>query len=129
MPVFTANISVTGNPNTAMVQEAQQDAATSYVYSSTVGQADLYRVSAITSTPASTVMVVTRAYCQKSDAGTRTLSVQLKSGSTTVSSTPATALNTVWGWISRVDATDPATGAAWTPTAVNNAQIGVVVVA
>ena len=115
--------------NWQLVQEPQQDAAATYVYSSTPGQSDLYGVGAISSTPASTVMVVTRAFCQKSDAGTRTLSVQLKSGGTTVSSTPATALNTVWGWISRVDTVDPATGAAWTAVGVNNAQIGVIVAA
>ena len=126
--VFTANISATGNPNTAMVQEAQQDAANSYVYSSTVGNSDLYGISAISSTPATVIGVVTRAYVQKSDAGTRNVAVQIKSGGMTVQGT-STALNTTWGWISRTDLTDPATGAAWTAVAVNNAQVGVVVTA
>lgn len=124
----TANISVTGNPNTAMVQEAQQDAANSYVYSSTVGQSDRYGIAPISSTPSSVVAVVTRAYCQKSDAGTRNVAVQLQSGATNVQGT-STALNTTWGWLSRTDLTDPATGAAWTAVGVNNAQIGAVVTA
>lgn len=120
---FVVNYSPTSNY--MMVADPVQDAATSYVYSSTVGQSDLYGISSISSTPASIVAVTTRGYLQKSDAGTRNTSVQLKSGGTTVQSTSA-ALGTTWGWQYRVDTTDPATGAAWTAVGVANAQIGVV---
>lgn len=34
---------------------------------------------------------------------------------------------TSWGWLWRTDLVDPATGAAWTATGVNNATIGPVV--
>lgn len=131
MPVSDASVQWTpnaGGTNYTQVDEAQQNAATDYVFSSTVGNSDLYGISSISSTPASVVAVVTRAYVQKSDAGTRNVAVQLRSGGTTVQGT-STALNTVWGWLSRTDLTDPATGAAWTATGVNNAQIGVVVTA
>jgi len=110
------------------VSEQQQDAATTYVYSSNVNDSDLYGISAIGSTPASIVAVTTRAYVQKSDAGTRLAAVQLKSGSTTVQSTPV-ALNTVWGWVSRTDTTDPNGGGPLTAVGVNNFQIGCVVTA
>jgi hypothetical protein len=110
------------------VSEPQQDAATTYDYSSTVGQSDLYGISAIGSTPSSIVGVTTRAYAQKSDAGTRNVAVQLQSSASNVQSA-STALNTTWGWIARNDLVDPATGAAWTATGVNNAQIGVIVTA
>lgn len=109
--------------NYALVQEAQQDAAITYVASSTVGQTDLYGIAPISATPASVVGVTTRALAQKSDVGTRNIGVQLKSGATTSNGT-STALNTTWGWVYRNDLVDPATGAAWTPTAVNNLQIG-----
>jgi hypothetical protein len=127
-PAHAITITPTAAINAPMVADNAQDGATTYNYSSTVGQSDLYGISAISSTPASVVAVTTRAYLQKSDAGTRNVAVQLKSGSTTVSSTSA-ALNTTWGWQSRTDTTDPATGAAWTAVGVNNAQVGVVVVA
>lgn len=121
--MFTAVITPSGN--SGLVAEPQQDAATSYVYSSTAGQSDLYTIGAISETPTSVVAVVTRGLLQKSDAGTRMASVQLKSGSTTVSST-STALNAgSWGWLYRVDQTDPNGGGALTATAVNNMQIGV----
>ena len=112
--------------NCSLVAEPQQDAAATYVYSSTVGQSDLYGISSIATTPASIVAVTTRAYLQKSDAGTRLAAVQLKSGSTTVQGT-STALNTTWGWLSRVDTVDPATGLPWTAVGVANAQCGVIV--
>lgn len=109
--------------NATVVNEPQQDGATSYVYDSNVGDADFYAIAALSGTPASTVAVTTRGFFEKSDAGTRNAAVQLKSGGTTVTST-STALSTSWGWLYRVDLVDPATGSAWTATGVNNAQIG-----
>lgn len=119
-------VNVTATTNAAFVGELQQDAAASYVYSSTNGQADLYTIGSIANTPTTIIGVTTRGYMQKSDAGARNATVQLKSASTTVQGT-STALNTTWGWIARNDLTDPATGTAWTPTAVNNALIGPIV--
>ena len=119
--VITVTIGVGANSN--LVSEAQQDGATTYVYDSNVGDNDLYAIAPLSGTPASTIAVTTRGFMEKSDAGTRNAAVQLKSGATTVQS-PSTALSTSWGWLYRTDTTDPATGAAWTATAVNNAQIG-----
>jgi hypothetical protein len=83
---------------------------------------------ATTGTPATVHAVTTRGYATKSDAGSRTAAVQLKSGATTVTST-ATALTTSnWSWLWRTDTVDPATSAAWTATAVNNATVGPTVV-
>lgn len=112
------------NPtNSSMVSEAQQDAATSYVYDSTPGHADFYGLAPLSITPQAVFGVTTRMFVQKSDAGARSGAVQLKSGGTTVQSTPA-ALSSSWGWMWRVDQLDPATGSAWTPAGVNNAQMG-----
>jgi hypothetical protein len=122
---FTPN---SGATNYTRVNEAQQDAATSYVYDSNVGDADFYGIASIGVTPASTVAVTTRQFAEKSDAGSRSSAVQLKSGSTTVSST-STALSTTWAWNWRIDLTDPATSAAWTAAGVNNVQVGPTVTA
>lgn len=114
--------------NWQAVSEAQQDAATSYVYSSTVGQEDYYGIASIASTPVSTFMVTTRAYMQKSDAGTRTAAAQLKSGASVVASPTVVLTTSGWQWAWRSDTTDPA-GGNWTAAAVNNAQVGVKVIA
>lgn len=119
----------TGATNFSCVDEAQQNAATDYVSSATPGHEDFYGIAAISSTPIATIAVTTRAYMQKSDAGARTASVQMKSGATTVSSNTATLASSSWGWTWRTDTTDPATGAAWTAVAVQNAQVGVKVIA
>jgi len=53
-------------------------------------------------------------------------------GGTTITGTvvqsPAMPLSTSFNWTYRTDLTDPATSAAWTPTAVNNLQVGPIVV-
>lgn len=106
-----------------LVSESQQDAATTYVYSSNPGDNDLYGLAALSVTPAAVYGVTTRAFVQKSDAGARSGAVQLRSGGTTVAST-STALSTSWGWLYRTDLTDPATGAAWTVAGANGALVG-----
>jgi hypothetical protein len=122
-PVFPV---VTPAANADAVADSFEDGVASYVSSANVNDVDLYTLTAISGTPTTVLGVVTRAYMEKSDAGTRTAAVQLKSSTTTVESTAA-ALGTTWGWVERTDVVDPATGAAWTATGVNNAQIGVIV--
>jgi hypothetical protein len=133
-PVTTGSSSVIGvqwtyggtSNNWPYVADAQQDGATSYVYSSNVGDTDLYNITPIGVTPASTVAVTTRAFVQKSDAGSRSGKVVLKSGGTTVD-TGSAPLSTTWAQMYRTDTVDPATGTAWTAVGVNAAQIGVTV--
>jgi len=122
------NLIYTPSANADTVGEAQQDAVGTYAYSSVNGQADLYSISSITATPISIVGVTTRGYFQKTDAGTRNATVQLKSVNTTVQGT-SLALNTSWNWIARNDLVDPATGMTWTAAGVNNVTIGPVVTA
>lgn len=115
--------------NAGVVNEPQQDGTTSYVYDSTVNDADFYTIGTIASTPATTIAVTTRAYMQKSDAGSRTAAVQIKSGGTTVASPTLTLTTSGWQWAWRMDLTDPATSAAWTAVGVNNCTIGPRVIA
>jgi hypothetical protein len=93
-----------------------------------VNDADFYTLAALAGLPSSTVAVTTRGFVCKSDAGARSAAVQLKSGGTTVQSA-SPALSTTFGWRYRTDATDPATAAAWSATAVDNATIGAIVTA
>jgi hypothetical protein len=124
----TINVTPATTANFAFVAEPQQDTTTTYVYDSTAGHADLYGIGSIASTPASTIAVTTRGYMQKSDAGSRTAAVQLKSGATTVASPTLTLTTSGWLWAWRTDTVDPNTSAAWTAAAVNAATIGPVVV-
>jgi hypothetical protein len=123
-----ASFVVTLTINAEMVNETLQDGTSTYVYDATPGHADFYTVAALGSTPASTVAVTTRAFVAKSDAGTRTGAVQLKSGGTTVAS-PTLALSTSFLWTWRTDTVDPATSTAWTAAAVSACTIGPSVVA
>lgn len=126
MPASDASVQFsrsTGATNFSCVDEATQNGVTDYVFDSVVGDADFYGIASIGVTPASVVAVTTRGFVQKSDAGSRSGQVQLKSSGTTVGSTPA-ALSTTFGWMWRTDTVDPNTSAAWTPTSVNNVTIG-----
>jgi hypothetical protein len=127
-PAFYSLTLTTGS-NAGVVSEPQQNALTSYVYDSNPGDADFYSIGSIVGTPAVVIATVTRAFAEKSDAGTRTLTVQMKSGATTVASPIIVLTTSGWTWAWRMDLTDPNTGAAWTAAAVNNIQIGPKVIA
>jgi hypothetical protein len=127
-PMFTS-LTKAVTTNATVVNEAQEDGLTSYVYDSTAGHADLYGIATIASTPASTIAVTTRAYMQKSDAGSRTAAVQIKSGGTTVASPTLTLTTSGWQWAWATYTTDPNTSAAWAAAAVDNCTIGPKVIA
>jgi hypothetical protein len=122
------NITPTLAVNAPFVADIQQDAAATYVSSSTPGQTDLYNIAPITGTPTGIIGVTTRALCQKSDAGTRNVALCLRSGATDVTGT-STALSTTFGWVFRTDTTDPNTGSAWSAVSVNNLNVGIVLAA
>jgi hypothetical protein len=123
------SLTITVGSNSSTVAETQEDGSTSYVFDSTPTHADFYNIAGISVTPSATVAVTTRGYVQKTDSGARSTAMQLKSGATTVQSTPAATLSPgVWTWLYRTDLTDPNTGAAWTPTGVNSAQIGPIII-
>lgn len=121
------SLTIAPTANYQMVSEAQQDGTTTYVYDSTVNDADFYTIASIASTPVATIAVTTRGFMEKSDAGSRFAAVQLKSGGSTVASTAAN-LSSSWGWVWRTDVTDPATTAPWTAVGVNAVTIGPIVI-
>jgi len=110
--------------NADCVAEITQDGLTTYVYSSVTGESDLYTLQSTGLNRTSVLGVVTRAYAQKSDAGSRGMALQLKSGATIVQSATMYLPLTQWQWLSRTDLVDPNTGAAWTGTAIDNIQFG-----
>jgi len=115
--------------NWQAVSEVHQDGAAGYVFSSTVGQNDLYGIASLVGTPSTVVAVTTRGYAQKSDAGSRQGAVQLKSGAAAPvqSTNGSTLVSGSWAWMWRNDLTDPNTSLAWTAAAVSAVQIGPVV--
>ena len=127
VPVI-CSVTITVSTNNSVVNEPQQDTTTSYVYDSTAGHADFYGISALSPTPATVVAVTTRGYMQKSDAGSRTAAVQLKSGGTTVAAPTLTLTTSGWLWAWRTDTTNPATSGTWTNTAVDAVTVGPVVI-
>jgi hypothetical protein len=126
--VFTASITPTTIANAQFVNEQQQDGTASYVSDNAVGHADLYSIGTIASTPTTIVGVTTRGYIQKSDAGNRSAAVQIKSGGTTVASSPLALAAQSFQWVSRTDLVDPNTGLAWTAAAVDAVNIGPAIV-
>ncbi len=95
----------------------------SYVASSTVGAEDLYAFGSLSSTPSNIAGVKVSALLRKTDSGARTVSVQIKSGTTDVSGT-AQAPGTSYAYFAAYADSDPNTGAAWTATGVNSLSAG-----
>jgi hypothetical protein len=121
---IAANLIVTPSNNADLVCDQFQDGSGSYLADPNVGDADLYSLQPLLTTPASVFACVTRALVLKSDSGTRGVALNLKSGATNSPGSSQVLNSAVWTWLNRVDFVDPATGAAWTPSAVNALQIG-----
>ena len=119
------SVTLTLTASYMLVNEPQQDGTTTYVYDSVVGHADLYDLADLPG-PATVFAVTTRGFMAKSDAGSRSGQLQIKSGGTTVQST-ALVLSSSFLWNYRTDVTNPNGGAAWTASAVNALQVGPVV--
>ncbi|HEY7034687.1 MAG TPA: hypothetical protein VH482_25335 [Thermomicrobiales bacterium] len=109
--------------NVGCVSEAVANGDTDFVFSSNVNDADLYDMDDLPFTPQAIIGVVSKMYVKKSDAGSRSGQVLVKSGTTQVAGTD-TVLGTTYTYIAKVDTVDPATGVAWTIPAVNAIQVG-----
>jgi len=116
-------VSATVTSSVVAVTEPVGNGDTDYLYDSVVGDSDLYAMEDLPLTPAAVIGVVSKIYAKKSDAGTRNGQVLVNSAGTQVAGTD-TPLPSTYTYLARVDAVDPATGAAWTPAAVNALQVG-----
>jgi len=95
----------------------------SCVSSNTVGAEDLYNFTSLSSAPSNIAGVKVSALLRKTDSGARTVTVQLKSGSTEVSSAAVTPSSS-YTYYSNYQDTDPGTSAAWTAGGINSLAAG-----
>lgn len=123
--MFWGNLTgITGN-NYDEVNNQPPDGQYSYIYDSTVGHEDLYNFNALSSPPGNIYAVGVKAYAQKSDSGTRTVSMRVKSGATdSGGSATGQALGTSFGWLASYFTTDPDTSLAWSSSTLNAATSG-----
>lgn len=97
----------------------------SYVYDATVGHEDLYNPPALSVTPSNIYATAVKLYVAKPDAGTRTVSMRQKSGSTDSPGREGTqSPSTTFGWLASYFETDPNGNIPWTLSTLNAAQIG-----
>ena len=97
----------------------------SYVYDSTVAHEDLYTFAPLTTSPNVIHSVAVKAYTQKSDSGTRTVSMRTKSGATdSGGSLTGQVQGTTFGWLGSYFPVDPNTSAAWIPANLDAATSG-----
>lgn len=118
---------LTGIPSHSLVTDNTADGDTSYVYSATVGQEDLYSFASLASqgfTPASIAGVIPFGVLRKSDSGARTVSIRAKSGATDAAALTNSGLGLSYSFQGTWLATDPNTGAAWTTVGVDALQVG-----
>lgn len=90
----------------------------SYVSDGTAGDEDLFTTAGLSTTPVTIFSVKVRALMKKSDAGSRTVSLRIKSGATdNGGSNTGQALGASYAWLSSYFSNDPNTGVAWLPAA------------
>jgi len=118
----TISVTLTAN-NAGCVSDEFQDTLTTYLQDNVVGHSDLYNIFGLWYTPASVVGVNLRALVQKSQATARGFKITASSGGVAFDSTEY-ALTTSFSQFNSFKSTDPATGLAWLPAAVNALQIG-----
>jgi hypothetical protein len=103
-----------------------QDADTSYITTSTSGAAETVTLESCASAGVSgTIRAVKSLAAVRDEGGTSALSVRLRSSSTN-DDTTGIDLGTSYVTRGKVYPTDPATAAAWTPSAVDAVEVGVV---
>jgi hypothetical protein len=123
-----SNHSVTWTPlantNWQEISEVAMDSDTTYNYTTTVGDEDLFNFGALSSTISKILGVqVTGAY-RKDDAGAHTLKQALKSGTTEQYGTTRSLPDTTYSYFTDLWAVDPNTSASWTVTGVDNIAAG-----
>lgn len=116
-----------GTTNFSRVNQATVDDDTSYNSSATVGQKDLFTLSALSSTPNVIKAVQTNIYARKDDATTRAIRTNMKNNVTTTNGTTRN-LTTSYLMFTDIYETNPDTAAAFTGANVNAMQLGYEVV-
>ncbi len=111
--------------NWTQVSETLVDGDTSYVFSNTVGQSDLYGMNPLPITPPSILGVNVVTFAEATDANPRAIYAQIRSGlGSTVYTGSAITLSGGYYRYDRMLTQDPFSAATWTVTGVNGSQIG-----
>lgn len=98
----------------------------SYIYETTVGDAEFFTFPALSSNPASVACVAYKARLKRSDSGAKTVDVRVQSGAAdTAGNASSITPGTSYTWVGNYQPTDPATGVAWIGTGINAARGGV----
>lgn len=113
---------LTGTENYAMVDEAQCDGDTTYVFASSTAT-DNYDFGNLSDNPSAVRAVQAVTFAKKTDTATRNLYLQTVSGATTSDGPPIPLLST-YTRFNRIMETDPNTAAAWTYPDVNTVKGG-----
>lgn len=108
----------TGSTNFSLVDEAQVNGDTDYVQASSVGTVDTYGFGDLTGTPATIDAVQFSAFAEKTDATSRSIALQMKSGATTSDGSDFS-LASSYGKFERLQLLDPNGSIAWTTANVN----------
>jgi hypothetical protein len=113
-----------GSTHYSLVNENPPNDDTSWVSSATSGQTDLYGYTQVAYGAATIIGVQLVAACRVTDTNTYNLLMPVYSG-TQSDGTAQTVSITTYSDFRRIIETDPNTGVAWTPTALNAATFGV----
>ena len=98
----------------------------SSVTSSTVGNEDLYSFPALSTVPTAIYAASVKGYVRKTDIGSRTVDLRMKSSSSdSAGSNAGQAPATSYQWMGSYFETDPHTSSAWTYSGINAAVSGV----
>jgi hypothetical protein len=111
------------NTNWQEVSETAMDGDTSYNFSDTAGQQDLFNFQALSGVINQIVAVQIKGAYRKSDAGQRTAAQQLVSGATQVAGA-TTYFGLSYQYVTDLFPNDPNTGVGWTLSAVNALTAG-----
>lgn len=114
-----------GSDHYAMVDEAEQDADTTYIEADTTDDLDLFEYENASGLGDTIHGVQLNTDCKETDATTFSLKTVVKSGGTTSDGTSQNIASADYKMLRRVSVTDPATAAAWTSSGINAAQFGV----
>jgi hypothetical protein len=114
---------LSGASNYLMVNEAQVDGDTTYNFAASSGLVDTYNFDDVSGTPAQVDGVQFGCFAYKTDAGTRKIALQVKSGATTSDGSDF-ALNASYSRFTRLMIQNPDGTVDWTYTTLNAIQGG-----
>lgn len=123
------NVAITLNVfKWTLINNLQETGDAFFISSNTVGNEDLYTLTALPVTPTTILGVVPIVYWRKSDAGSRSGSLRMVANGSADTDEGTTSLSSTYNYTWKFLPLDP-TGAAWTQTNINGATIGVKVTA